>query len=824
MKKTKKTTTVKKKKTSLVIVESPAKIKTISKILGNDYLIKSSFGHIRDLPRSKFGIDIDNNFKPNYIVIRKQSKTVKELKKIAASSKAVYLATDPDREGEAIAWHLSEILGIPEEKTWRVSFDEITFSAVQNAFKQPHKISINLVNAQQARRFLDRIMGYKLSPLLWEKITKGLSAGRVQSVALRLVVEREKEIRSFKPQEYWKITAELPITDETSLKGSFIETTNQNKKSPVILLTKLNDVKVGSPLDINSQIWIGTEPEAKKLVEHLLKSDFIVSSIIEKEANQYPVPPFITSTLQQMASTKLNFSPKKTMLIAQQLYSGVDLPEGPTGLITYMRTDSVRVSELAINECRKFITEHYGKNLLQPEARRYRPSKQSQQAHEAIRPTYISKTPDSITQYLTKDQYKLYNLIWRRFVATQMKPALWRNKTVGIEATLSFGLDLSVFSNDKRKNITAENILHSLHIWPENLPSKETVSQQTEKLMGKIITILNKDKEDKITAINILEELGKNPVDKALLVNVLDILDGTVENNLLAASLSVQKCFFGASEHRLVFKGFLTLYEDEVKEQLLPALKENEKLTPANITPSQSFTEPSPHYNEASLVKVLEKYGIGRPSTYAPIISTIQDRGYVIKNGRQLSPTELGILVNDKLVPFFEDIINTRFTAQIEEELDLIEENQKEWVATLKEFYEPFAKDLEKAQTHMTSEKGKQTGEKCPKCSNPIIERWSRFGKFLSCSTYPECKYTRSLNIKPAPLESGEVCEKCGKPMVIKISHRRHLHFLACSGYPECKNAKPFKKVISESSNENQGDKTNTGKDEITEESTLNEN
>jgi len=777
---------------SLVIVESPAKVKTISKILGNDYLVESSYGHIRDLPKSKFGIDVDNNFKPTYIIIRKQTKTANKLKKIAASSEAVYLATDPDREGEAIAWHLSEILGVPEEKTWRVSFDEITHSAVRNAFSNPRKISISLVNAQQARRFLDRIMGYKLSPLLWKKITKGLSAGRVQSVALRLIVEREKKIRSFKPQEYWKITAEL---------------SNKDKEPASILLTKLNDVKVGSPLDTNINIWLGAESESKKLVERLLKSEFIVSSIIEKDAYQYPFPPFITSTLQQVASTKLNFSPKKTMVIAQQLYQGIDLPEGPTGLITYMRTDSVRVSELAINECRKFITQQYGEALLQPEARRYRPSKQSQQAHEAIRPTYLSKTPDSIAQYLTKDQYKLYNLIWRQFVATQMKPAVWHNKTVEIEATLSSGLDLSVFSNDKRKNIIAQNILQSLQVWPENLMSKGTVSQQAIELMDKIITILNKDKDDEVMmAKTILQALGKDPEDKSLIVNVLGVLDEPVENNLLAESLSVQKCVFGASEHRLVFKGFLILYEGEVKEQFLPALKENEKLTPANITPSQSFTKPPPHYTEASLVKTLEKYGIGRPSTYAPIISTIQDRGYVVKNGRQLSPTELGILVNDKLIPFFDDVINTQFTARIEEELDLIEEFQRDWVATLKEFYAPFINDLRKAENEMTSEKGKEINEQCPKCSKPIVERWSRFGKFLSCSAYPQCKYTRSLNPKSAPVESGEVCEKCGKPMVVKMSRRRR-SFLACSGYPECKNAKPFKKAISESSNERQEEK-----------------
>jgi DNA topoisomerase-1 len=767
------------KQKSLVIVESPAKVKTISKILGSDYIVKSSYGHIRDLPKTKFGMDPRDNFKPVYQLIKRQAKIVQELKKTSEKSKAVYLATDPDREGEAIAWHLSETLNIGQEKVWRVSFDEITSSAVRNAFKTPRKISMSLVNAQQARRLLDRIMGYKLSPLLWKKITRGLSAGRVQSVALRLLVEREKEITAFKPREYYKITVELA----------------NGKETISALLIRLNDVKIGSPLDSNSQVWLGAEPEARKLVERLLKSSFIVSSITVKEDYQYPVPPFITSTLQQMASNWLNFSPKKTMFIAQQLYEGVELPEGPTALITYMRTDSVRVSNQAIKECRDFIIANYGENLLHPEERHYKPSKQSQQAHEAIRPTYLSKTPDSIRQYLNNDQYKLYNIIWRRFVATQMKPALWHNKTVEIEATLSSGIDLSVFSNDKKKNIIAENILQSLEVWTEDLMSKGTVSQQAKELIGKIITILNKNKEDKITAMNILEELGKDPVDKALLVKVLGILDETVENNLLAERLSVQKCVFGASEHRLLFKGFLILYKPE--EQLLPALKENEKLTQANITLSQLFTKPPPRYNEASLVKTLEKYGIGRPSTYAPIISTIQERGYVIKQTRQLIPTDLGTLVNDKLMPFFDDILNAQFTAQKEEELDLIEEDRKVWTETLAEFYEPFMKDLDKAEREMTNEKEDNlTSQKCQKCDSFLVERWSRFGKFLACSSYPKCKYTVSLKPRtslPQENRMTETCEKCGKPIVVKVNRRRQ-RFLACTGYPECKNTKSLQK------------------------------
>ena len=751
---------------SLVIVESPAKIKTISKILGDDYVITSSYGHIRDLPKSKLGIDIEDNFKPGYIIMRKQIKNVNALKKMAAASNGVYLATDPDREGEAIAWHLSEILGMPPDKFWRVSFDEITAPAVKEAFSHPRKISITLVNAQQTRRFLDRIMGYKLSPLLWDKITRGLSAGRVQSVALRLVVERERAIRSFKPQEHWKITADLSA--------------HQGKDIFNATLYKLNDSNVGSPMDGSANIWIGSEAESKKLVERLKASDFKVLGITERDSNQYPAPPFITSTLQQTASIKLNFSPRKTMMIAQQLYEGVDLPEGPAGLITYMRTDSVRVSEVAIKECRGFITKHFGEGLLNPEARHYKPSKQSQQAHEAIRPTYPAKMPDDIAQYLTRDQYKLYTLIWKRFTATQMKPAAWKSKSVEIESQLAPSLELEVFSNDKRHKIIAEKILAAIS------------KGENGAVLEKIITILSRNKQDDETARKIIEALGGNVEDKALTARIIGIMDETVDGALILEKMNVARCLWSANERRLVAPGFMTLYNPE--EQLLPGLKESGKLDVAQIIPAQSFTEPPPYYNEASLVKVLEKYGIGRPSTYAPIIATIQDRGYVIKRARQLTPTDLGLLVNDKLVPFFDDIINTQFTARIEEELDLIEEGKKELVPTLKEFYAPFAKDLEKAQLEMTSEKGKQSGGNCPLCNNPIVERWSRFGKFLSCSAFPECRHTASLKPKQEPEKTDQVCEKCGKPMVIRFNRRRRTRFIACSGYPDCKNAKPFKK------------------------------
>lgn len=758
---------------SLVIVESPAKIKTISRILGSKYLVKSSFGHIRDLPKSTFGIDIENNFQPNYITIRKQTKTVKELKKLAAQVDKLYLATDPDREGEAIAWHLSEIFNLPQEMVWRVTFDEITASAVRNAFQSPHKISMSLVNAQQARRFLDRIMGYKLSPLLWKKITKGLSAGRVQSVAMRLIVEREKEIETFKACEHWKISAEfVPI-----LPG------HKEAIIPAVLI-KINDLGIGNPADNNTDIWVGSESESTKLVEYLQSSSFEVSTISRKESNQNPPPPFITSTLQQAASIKLNFSPKKTMLIAQQLYEGIDLPDGPSGLITYMRTDSVRVSEEAIKECRSFIATRYGADLVNEATRRYTPSKQSQQAHEAIRPTFVAKTPENIRQYLTGDQYKLYDLIWRRFIATQMKAATWRSKSIVIETRNNANSTIEILSNSKKNQLIAEKIVKAL-----------SEINKVQNAPDKIIAVLKKNREDEVVAKKIIEIADGSPEDKTLVIKILNILNESIDNNLIAEKIDLQRGIFSANERRLVFKGFLMLYQPE--EQILPDIKEAEKMEAVQIKPIQSFTEPPPRFTEAGLVKILEKYGIGRPSTYAPIISTLEDRGYVNKNGRQLSPTELGILVNDKLVPFFDDIINTQFTARIEEELDMIEESEKDWTSTLQEFYEPFIKDLEKAENEMPSEKGKETSEKCPKCGNAIVERWSRFGKFLSCSTYPNCEYTASLKPRLIPEDTGLLCEKCGKPMVIKTNYRRS-KFIACSGYPECKNAKPLPKEIIE--------------------------
>jgi DNA topoisomerase I len=465
-------------------------------------------------------------------------------------------------------------------------------------------------------------------------------------------------------------------------------------------------------------------------------------------------------------------------------------------LITYMRTDSVRVSEEAIRECRSFIATHYGADLVNEETRRYRPSKQSQQAHEAIRPSYVAKTPDSLKSYLTHDQYKLYNIIWKRFMATQMKPAIWRSKAYEIEASQGTPeLELEILSNQKKNRIVAVRILEALTPLSAGRPAGWPEAKDNQELIEQFISVLKKSREDEASAKKILELIGKNPEDKSALVKVISLINEPVENNLINEKMKVQKCIFGATESRLVFRGFLTLYQPA--EELLPDIKEQNSFALNKLTPSQSFTEPPPHYTEASLVKILEKYGIGRPSTYAPIISTIEDRGYVNKNGRQLSPTDLGIMVNDKLVPFFEDIINTQFTARSEEELDLIEESQKDWVATLQEFYGPFIIDLQKAENEMVSEKNKQVEGPCPKCGKPIVERWSRFGKFLSCSAYPECKYTMSLQPKAAQTDTGLLCEKCGKPMVVKTNYRRS-RFIACSGYPECKNAKPLPKEVAE--------------------------
>jgi DNA topoisomerase-1 len=703
---------------SLVIVESPAKVKTLSKIIGPKYQIEACYGHIRDLPPKRLGLNIKKDFKPTYEIIKRQIKLVNRLKKAARRADEVYLASDPDREGEAIAWHLTQALELELDKVRRVSFNELTEGAVRAAFQSPSKISLPKVNAQQARRFLDRLVGYKLSPLLWRKITRGLSAGRVQSVAVKLVVEREQEIRAFNPQEYWGILAQLNRT------GSGQATFSAE-------LQQLDEARVGSETDPqNAKIIIPNETEARSLVEQLQTAAWRVAEITQRVKIDEPPPPFTTSLLQQQASVRLGFSPKKTMFIAQQLYEGVDLPEGSTALITYMRTDAFRVSEEAIKQCRDFITDKYGANYLNETVRRYRSKKSAQEAHEAIRPTYLHFIPDEIRQHLTPDQYKLYSLIWSRFIATQMKPAEWLIITVKVEAQPPAAIQIKIAGPEK--------------------------SEKT--------------------------------------------------------SFTAQKAYFTATAKKLIFPGYLkvttqTLPNDESSEEttdgeeekdagaVLSDLRESDSLHLIELQPTQHFTKPPPRYTEASLVRTLERYDIGRPSTYAPIISTIQERGYVRKARGKLYASELGILVTGKLADFFKDIMNTDFTAQMENKLDLIEEAQADWLTLLKDFYRVFEQDLQRAQQEMTSEKGIAPAqeEKCDKCGAPMVIRWSKTGKFLACSKFPACKYLKSLPsthadqpaYEPGTPEIKQACPKCGKPMVVKWGRRGR--FLACSGYPDCK-------------------------------------
>ncbi len=662
-----------KAKKNLVIVESPAKAKTIGKYLGPTFTVRSSMGHIRDLPEKKLSVDVENNFTPEYKVIPSRKKLVSELLADAKKADAIYLASDLDREGEAIAWHLSQALEIPEEKAHRVTFNEITKDAIVEAFKHPSPINMAKVNAQQARRILDRIVGYQISPLLWKKITKGLSAGRVQSVAVRLIVEREKEIGAFKPQEYWKITADLT----TDLSESPAE-----KKSFKALLQKLD----------NETIEVKNEQQAKDVVGELQKADHVVSSLKKQTKRNNAPPPFTTSLLQQQASTRLQFSAKKTMLIAQQLYEGVDVgSEGSVGLITYMRTDSFHVSEQALATARKYITSVYGDNYLPEKPNMHASDKKGTQgAHEAVRPTGVDYTPEKVKDHVTKDQYKLYELIWNRFIASQMKPALYA---------------------------------------------------------------------------------------------------------VTEAEIGAGRYMLKARGRELLFDGHTVIsgHDMDKDEQILPPLEQAQPLKLLELAPTQHFTQPPPRFSEASLVKTLEKMGIGRPSTYAAIISTIQDRGYVKQEKRAFYATELGTLVTEKLVEHFAKIMDVKFTSHMEDELDKIEDKKIEWLDVLKDFYEPFKTDLERAMGEMKSVKGapEESGQKCTICGQPMVIRWGRHGKFLGCSAFPNCKTTLPLG------ETGEVlppetteqkCEKCGSAMVVKSG--RHGKFLACSAYPNCKSTK----------------------------------
>ena len=655
----------------LVIVESPAKARTINRYLGKDYKVRASMGHVRDLPKSIIGVDVENDFAPTYQVLSGRKKLLTELRKLARSADEVFLATDLDREGEAIAWHLAQALRLPKAKTRRVIFNEITKSAILKAFEEPLTIDENKVNAQQARRILDRIVGYRLSPLLWSKLRRGLSAGRVQSVAVRLIVEREREIEKFKPEEYWEIEADLSPE-------------NYKSGDPRKFRAKLSKLDGQAPS-------IRNEAEARQIAQELEAAPFAASRVEDKERLMQPFPPFSTSTLQQQASIRLRFGTRKTMRVAQQLYEGVELgPEGSAGLITYMRTDSFRVAGQAIGECRDHIAKTFPAEYLPEKARQYRAGRRTQGAHEAIRPTSVEQTPESVKPHLSGDQYRLYELIWKRFVASQMAAG-------------------------------------------------------------------------------------------RLAVRDVEITAG--------------RATFAAQGRQLVFDGHLRISGYDKKNDLrVPTLSVGDRLKLLGLDPSQHFTKPPPRYSEASLVKTLEKLGIGRPSTYAPIISTIQQRRYVELIKRQFHATELGKLVTDQLVEHFKDIMNVEFTSHMEERLDEVEEAKSDWLQTLREFYEPFATDLEKAEKNMKRPEPEKTEFKCELCNKPLLKRWGKRGEFLGCSGYPECTFTMPLDkegkpaARPEPEETNEKCEKCGAPMVIRTG--RHGRFLGCSAFPKCKNTR----------------------------------
>jgi len=661
----------------LVIVESPAKAGTLSKILGKDYSLKASIGHVRDLPKSQLGVDIENGFVPKYVVPKGKKKVVLELKQAAKTASVVYLATDPDREGEAISWHLAQVTKSNRKPYRRVIFHEITKEAIEHAFKHPRSIDMQLVNAQQARRILDRLVGYKISPLLWRKVRKGLSAGRVQSVALRIIVDREREIEKFVPVEYWTIEAELTKkTEERAFRAT---------------LVGLID---GTKLDIHNQ------KEADEFSDELRQANYSVFKVSTKKVTRQPAPPFITSTLQQEAWRKLRFSASYTMATAQQLYEGLPIgDEGNVGLITYMRTDSTRVARSAIVEAREFISRKYGPQFIPPHARYFtRSVKGAQEAHEAIRPTKIRREPHLIKPYLTPAQFKLYELIWQRMVASQMSAALFDNTTVDIKAKRRF---------------------------------------------SKI-------------------------------------------DYLLRTSTSV-----------ISFPGFITLYsegKDETEKEgkkgfPLPQLKKGDGLNLLGLFPEQHFTQPPPRFTEATLIKMLEQNGIGRPSTYAPILSTIQEREYVTKAGGSFQPTELGFVVNDLLCQHFPDIVDIKFTARMEDELDEIANEKRDWVGVVQDFYTPFEKSLHIASERIEKIKlaDEVTEEICPKCSKPIVVKVGRYGKFLACSGYPECKYTKSFQIK-----TGVKCPECGSELVEKVNKKKRT-FYGCSNYPNCQFATNFR-------------------------------
>ncbi|WP_407307769.1 type I DNA topoisomerase [Desulfosporosinus sp. SB140] len=646
---------------TLVIVESPAKAKSISKFLGNRYTVKASMGHLRDLPKSQLGVDLEHDFEPKYIAIRGRGDLIKDLRTAAKGADKVFLASDPDREGEAIAWHLSYLLGLDQGDQNRIEFHEITKSAIQAAIKHPRELDMNRVDAQQARRVLDRLVGYQLSPLLWRKIKKGLSAGRVQSVAVRLIDDREEQIRSFVSEEYWSLTANLE---------------SQGGRFEAKLLKKTGQ-----------KVSISSKAEMEMVLNDIQGKDFQVTDVRSREKKKQPAPPFTTSSLQQEAHRKLGFSPKRTMMLAQQLYEGLDLgKEGTVGLITYMRTDSVKVADVAQAEAKEWIAAHYGNDYYPPEPRQFANKGRSQEAHEAIRPTVALRTPDLLKGILTRDQLRLYRLIWERFIASQMSVAIMDTLTVDI---------------------------------------------------------------------------------------------------------GVGDALFRANTSTIRFAGFLAVYEegkdegeplDDEQSSLTLSVSQGEMLQLIKMQEKQHFTEPPPRYTEASLVRKLEEEGIGRPSTYAPTIETIQTRGYVVKEEKQLIPTELGDIVISLLKEHFPDIVNLEFTANLEGKLDLVEEGNVPWKSVIKEYYLPFSETLALAEERIGKVKieDQVSEELCENCGQNMVIKMGRYGKFLACPGFPECR-----NTKPLLEQVGSNCPKCANPLVIRRS-KKGRKFFGCSAYPEC--------------------------------------
>ncbi|WHY63514.1 type I DNA topoisomerase [Cytobacillus firmus] len=643
----------------LVIVESPAKAKTIERYLGKKYKVKASMGHVRDLPKSQMGIDVENNFEPKYITIRGKGPVLKELKTAAKKAKKIYLAADPDREGEAIAWHLAHSLDMDIKSDCRVVFNEITKDAIKESFKHPRPINMDLVDAQQARRMLDRLVGYNISPLLWKKVKKGLSAGRVQSVAVRLIIDREKEIKDFIPEEYWSIDGEF-LKGKTAFDASFYGFKNE-------------------------KVELKSESEVQNILSEMKGNKFKVESVTKKERKRNPAAPFTTSSLQQEAARKLNFRAKKTMMLAQQLYEGIELgKEGTVGLITYMRTDSTRISEIAQSEAADYIQSSYGKEFLQSEKKKEKKNSNAQDAHEAIRPTSTLRSPASLKEYLSRDQLRLYRLIWERFVASQMAPAVMDTMSV-------------------------------------------------------------------------------------------DLKNGEV--------------IFRATGSKVKFPGFMKVYvegtddQSEEKDNMLPDLKEGDEVLKKDIEPKQHFTQPPPRYTEARLVKTLEEQGIGRPSTFAPTLDTIQKRGYVALDNKRFIPTELGEIVLELIMEFFPEILDIEFTAKMEKDLDYVEEGKVNWVQIIDDFYIDFEKNLKIAEKEMQEVeiKDEPAGEDCEQCGNPMVFKMGRYGKFMACSNFPDCR-----NTKPIVKDIGVKCPKCEEGNIIERKSKKRRIFYGCDRFPEC--------------------------------------